>query len=38
MGLQTLKDDYKEMASLWRWKEQAQAAIHSQQLEYRRQH
>jgi hypothetical protein len=36
VGVQTLKDDYKEMALLLQWEEN-QAAIHSQQSEHRRQ-
>jgi len=37
MSEQTLKDDYKEMALLRQWEEQAQAAIPSQHSEHRRQ-
>jgi len=36
IGLQTFADDYKEMALLRQWEEQAQAAIHSQQTELQR--
>ena len=34
MGVQALKDDYKEMALLRQWEEKAQAAIHSQHSEH----
>jgi len=36
MGIQTIKDDYTEMALLGQRREQAQAGMHSQQSEHRR--
>jgi len=36
MVLQTLEDDYRDMAFLWQWAGSAQEAIHSQQSEHRR--